>query len=115
MFLQLLSDSHCGLYLHKFFNAEIQTYLENIGKQQWNNFSITYDKIRKMFIFPRDTLNSFYERLEPYCRKKKINLVGVPEFVFKFIENLQYKEPKPKMPKGKKGKKRVSSEIEETE
>ncbi len=54
----------------------------------YSNFSIKYDAERKIFVFPKDSINSFYEKLEPYCRKKRINLVSVPEFVYKILENL---------------------------
>ena len=44
-----------------------------------------------MFAFKINSIKLIYEKLEPYCRKKKLNLVGVPEFVYKILEKLLYK------------------------
>ena len=57
----------------------------------YSNFSIDFDKDKKMFVFNKNTINSIYEKLEPYCRKKRLNLVGVPEFVYKILEKVVYK------------------------
>jgi hypothetical protein len=52
---------------------------------------VTQDRDKNLFIIPRDSVNYMYDKLEPYCRKKRINLSGVPDFVYKIIENPQYK------------------------
>lgn len=50
-------------------------------------FEIRYDKLKNLFLIPIDSVNSIFEKLEPYCRKKKYNLVSVPEFVYKILKN----------------------------
>ena len=54
-------------------------------------FNIKYDKDKNLFIIPIDSVNSIFDKLEPYCRKKRLNLVGVPEFVHKIVKNPSYK------------------------
>jgi SNF2 family DNA or RNA helicase len=49
-------------------------------------FRIRYDSQRKIFVFPRACLNLMFDKLEPYAKKRKVNLIGVPDFVFKFLE-----------------------------
>ena len=61
--------------------------LEGMNRNIYANFSIQYDKIKKMFVFSRDSINTFYEKLEPYARKKKLNFIGVPDFVYRFLDN----------------------------
>lgn len=58
-----------------------------MNRNIYANFSIQYDKIKKMFVFSRDSINTFYEKLEPYARKKKLNFIGVPDFVYRFLDN----------------------------
>ena len=87
IFIQILSETSAGLYFHKFFDPDLQRMLEGMNHNIYNNFSIKYDKIKKMFIIPRDSINTFFERLDPYARKKKLNLISVPNFVYRFLDN----------------------------
>ena len=59
--------------------------------QDHSVFAIKYDNSKNLFIFPRSCVNIVFEKLEPYCRKKKINLVCIPEFVFTILESTDYK------------------------
>ena len=62
-------------------------------------FNIKYDEAKNLFIIPIDSVNSIYDKLEPYCRKKRLNLVGVPEFVHKIIRNPIFKAKEKKVKK----------------
>jgi hypothetical protein len=59
--------------------------------QEHGIFTIKYDQSKNLFIFPRNCVNIIFEKLEPYCRKKKVNLVSIPEFVFSILESCDYK------------------------
>ena len=48
-------------------------------------FNIKYDPNRNLFVFPLDCANLIFEKLEPLCRKKRLNLIGVLEFVHEFL------------------------------
>lgn len=52
---------------------------------------IKFDKLKGIFVIPKNSVNHIYDKLEPFCRKKRINLVGIPEFVFKIIEHPVFK------------------------
>lgn len=49
-------------------------------------FHIQFDPDRNLFLFPINCINIIFEKLEPHCRKKRFNLIGVPEFVHKFLQ-----------------------------
>lgn len=90
---------------------------------------IDYNEEKNLYTFPLDNMLQIYEQIEPYCQKKRLNLVGVPEFVFKIINagvfnkkerkkpkvKIAKKKKKAKKKKGKKGKKGEPEEPEEEE
>lgn len=43
-------------------------------------------------MFPRACLNLLFEKIEPHAKKRRVNLIGVPDFVFKILEAGEYGE-----------------------
>jgi hypothetical protein len=93
VFIQLLGPQNAGIYFHKFFDRDLQVMLEKMDGNIYENLvmHIKFDKIKGIFVIPKDSVNFIFDKLEPFCRKKRINLVGIPEFVFKIIEHPVYK------------------------
>ena len=66
--------------------------------------------MKNLFAFRKDTINYIYEKLEPYCRKKKLNLVSIPEFVYKILENPDYRhKPDAARERAKKAKEKKNA------
>jgi len=63
--------------------------------------NITFDQDKNMFVIPKDSINFIFNKLEPFCRRKRLNLVGVPEFVYRIVEApiFKLKEEKKETPK----------------
>ena len=78
---------------------------------------VDYDEEKNLYTFPLDRMLDIYEQIEPYCNRKRLNLVGVPEFVFKIInakvfQRKERKKIKVKTKKKKKGEEEAEAEKE---
>ena len=94
IYIQLISPQYAGIFMSKFYDHDLSTMLKNMNGMMFNKIILTvrHDQTKNMFVVPKDSIYFFYEKLEPYCRQKKYNLINVPEFVFKIVEHPEYKE-----------------------
>ena len=99
VYIEIIADDMAGLCFHKCFLKETEKLLDKME-------GVLYDEVKNLYTFPLDKMLNIYEQIEPYCNRKRLNLVGVPEFVFKIINakvfNRKERKKKPVVKKPKK-------------
>ena len=100
VYIEIIADDLAGLCFHKCFIKETEKLLDSMD-------GVIYDEEKNLYTFPLDKMLDIYEQIEPYCNRKRLNLVGVPEFVFKIINAKVFQRKERKKAKVKMNKKKL--------